>query len=104
MIPSRIAQIFLYKTLGITAGLFSFLSYQSFVYSAPPSPDPIETLSKLNLAAIEDEKQIYPIAEKLIRANGLDDYPWRIKVEEEYHDNAYATNINQVAIFKRTRD
>ncbi|MBD2776443.1 M48 family metallopeptidase [Iningainema tapete] len=104
MMSSRISQKFICQTLGITASLLSLLSNQSFAYSAPPSSIPNQTSSKSNLLAIEDEKPIYPVAEKLIRANGLDDYPWRIKVEEDDDDNAHASNINQVTISKGLLD
>ena len=72
--------------------------------SISTSANASQTSSKLNQTAIEDEKPIYPIAEMLIRANGLDDNPWRIKVEEEDDGNAYASDINQVTISKGLLD
>jgi predicted Zn-dependent protease len=72
--------------------------------NAPLPPTSSQTSSKSNQAAIEDEKPIYPVAETLIRANGLDDNPWRIKVEEDDDGNAYASDINQVTIFKGLLD
>ncbi|MBD2775243.1 M48 family metalloprotease [Iningainema sp. BLCCT55] len=68
------------------------------------SPISVQILSKSNPAVIEDEKSIYPIAEKLIRANGIDEHPWRIKVEDVYDDNAFASDLNQVTIFSGLLD
>ena len=47
----------------------------------------------------EDYYKIYRIAEKMIRANGLDYLNWRIGVyRDSDNPNAYSTNMNYVAI------
>lgn len=44
------------------------------------------------------------VAEKVIRANGLDDHPWRIQISDEYHINAYANELNKIVIYKGLLD
>ena len=47
----------------------------------------------------EDVYVIYRIVDRLARANGIDDHPWRIGVVQEYHINAFATQANLVALY-----
>ncbi|AFY34371.1 M48 family metallopeptidase [Calothrix sp. PCC 7507] len=103
MMLSQITQKILVKTF-IAAGSVCLLLYPSLVHSAPPSPSVTQNSSKLDETAIEEEKPIYPIAEKLIRANGLDDHPWLAKVENEFDTNAFAQGVNQITIFNGLLD
>lgn len=101
MISSRIARKLLCQTLGVTAAFLSLVSYRDIAYGAQPAPTATQTPSKSNETAIDDEKPIYSIAEKIIRANGLDENPWRLKVDNEYDDKASARDVNQIRTFER---
>jgi beta-barrel assembly-enhancing protease len=104
MISSRITRKFIRQTFfGFTATFFSLLPYQDLVYGAQPIPAATQAPSS-DQTAIDDEKPIYPIAEKIIRANGLDENPWRLKVEDEYDDNANARDVNQIVLLKGLLD
>ncbi|BAY24127.1 peptidase M48 Ste24p [Calothrix sp. NIES-2100] len=97
-------QKFIRKTLVISASLLSLFTYPSLVLSAPPTATQTQSSSESDQEVIADEKSIYPIAERIIRANGLDEYPWRIKIEEDYDDNAFARDLNQIIILKGLLD
>jgi beta-barrel assembly-enhancing protease len=103
-ITHKNAQKMIRRALCMTGCSLSLLLSQVSVYSTPVFANSVQASSKANEAAIEDEKPIYPIAEKLIRANGLDDYTWRITVEDKYDDNAVARDVNQVIILKGLMD
>ncbi|BAY34060.1 peptidase M48 Ste24p [Nostoc carneum NIES-2107] len=93
------------KTLVISAaGVLSLFTYPNLVLSAPPTSTQTQASSESDQEVIADEKSIYPIAEKIIRANGLDEYSWRIKIEEDYDDNASARDLNQIVILKGLLD
>ena len=47
----------------------------------------------------EDWYLIYRIVDRIARANGLDNLPWRIVVMPEYHVNAFATGANLIAVY-----
>ncbi len=42
----------------------------------------------------EDYYTLYRIVERLARSNGLDDYPWRVRLNTEYEINAFASELN----------
>lgn len=42
---------------------------------------------------------LYRIVERVARANGLDDRPWRVAVVPDYDINAFATEVNLLAFF-----
>ena len=44
----------------------------------------------------EDYYMLYRIIERISRANGLDDQPWRIRVTSNDVPNAYASNLNMM--------
>lgn len=44
------------------------------------------------------------VAERVIRANGLDDYHWRFQISDEYDPNAYANELNKIVIYKGLLD
>ncbi|RUT04743.1 hypothetical protein DSM106972_043120 [Dulcicalothrix desertica PCC 7102] len=96
------SQKLLCHTLGVTAAFLSLVSYRDIAYGTQPVPT--QSSSKSNSVDIEDEKPIYSVAEKIIRANGLDENPWRLKVENEYDDNASATDVNQIVLLKGLLD
>ena len=47
---------------------------------------------------------VYSVAERVIRANGFDDYPWRFQISDEYDPNAYADELNKIVIYKGLLD
>lgn len=52
----------------------------------------------------EDVYVVYRIVDRLARANGIDDHPWRIGVVQEYNINAFATETNLVAVYSGLLD
>nr|WP_322714395.1 M48 family metallopeptidase [Nostoc sp. ChiSLP03a]MDZ8215641.1 M48 family metallopeptidase [Nostoc sp. ChiSLP03a] len=46
----------------------------------------------------------YSVAERVSRANGFDDYPWRFQISDEYDRNAYADELNKIVIYKGLLD
>lgn len=47
----------------------------------------------------EDFYVIYRIIDRIARANGIDDHPWRVTVVDEYNINAFATDVNLLAMY-----
>lgn len=47
----------------------------------------------------EDFYVIYRIVDRIARANGIDDNPWRVMVVDEYNINAFATDVNLIAMY-----
>lgn len=41
----------------------------------------------------------YRIVDRMARANGLDDTPWRVRLLSTYNINAYATEVNLIGIY-----
>ncbi|MGB3509405.1 MAG: M48 family metalloprotease [Microcoleaceae cyanobacterium] len=46
----------------------------------------------------EDLYALYRIVERISRANGLDDKPWRIIILPQYNINAFASEVNLIAM------
>jgi beta-barrel assembly-enhancing protease len=65
-------------------------------------PTDIYTKAKKELP--EDFYTVYRIVDRLSRANGLDNYPWRIVVVREYELNAFATDVNLIAVYDGIMD
>ena len=89
------------KTAVLTATVVSFLGHPHLVhttYAQNPSNQDVLSAERMKMY-VEDWKAVARVAEKVIRANGLDENTWRIVVENQYHNNAYATDINLVVIF-----
>lgn len=47
----------------------------------------------------DDSYLLYRLVERMARANSLDDRPWRIKAIPEYNINAFATDVNLIAVY-----
>ena len=43
---------------------------------------------------VDDYYVLYRIVERIARANGLDERPWRVRLSQEYEVNAYASELN----------
>jgi predicted Zn-dependent protease len=52
----------------------------------------------------EDWYVVYRITERIARANGQDNAPWRVIVVPEYNVNAFATDVNLIAIYSGIMD
>lgn len=52
----------------------------------------------------EDWYVVYRITERIARANGQDNAPWRVVVVPEYNVNAFATDVNLIAIYSGIMD
>ena len=40
----------------------------------------------------------------MIRANGLDEHPWRFQISDDYEIDAYADELNKIVIYKGLLD
>lgn len=47
---------------------------------------------------------VYRIIDRISRANGLDRTPWRVRTIQEYNVNAFATEINLIALYTGLMD
>ncbi|MBR8832000.1 MAG: M48 family metalloprotease [Chlorogloea purpurea SAG 13.99] len=73
----------------------------------PQTPAPARTQTPKTDPAFEKAKKELPedlyigyrIVERLARANKIDQTPWRLAIVDEYNVNAYATEINLIAIY-----
>ncbi|MEM7726735.1 MAG: M48 family metallopeptidase [Cyanobacteria bacterium P01_A01_bin.45] len=96
---SKIAQ-----TAIFTATLISFLGNPYLINRSYAQNHSQQTVSSSNetlqkILKNEDWKAVARVAEKVIRANGLDEYPWRMLVVDRYRNAAYASDINLVTIY-----
>lgn len=64
-----------------------------------PQPKTETIYEKAKKELPEDVYVVYRIVDRLARANGIDDHPWRIGIVQEYNVNAFATEANLVAIY-----
>ena len=52
----------------------------------------------------EDWYVIYRIVDRIARANGLDNNPWRLLIVPKYNINAFATEVNLIALYNGILD
>ncbi|BAZ40311.1 peptidase M48 Ste24p [Calothrix sp. NIES-4101] len=101
----------IHKIISTTLGLSTIL----IVFNIPAIAEttaPLSNLSTINSSAsnlqVKTRKTnlqwVSSVAEKVIRANGLDDHPWRIQISDEYDINAYASELNKIVIYKGLLD
>ncbi len=70
--------------------------------AAPAKPaDPYDAAKK-DLS--EDWYVVYRIVDRIARANALDERPWRVIISPEYEINAFATDVNLVAVYNGILD
>lgn len=67
-----------------------------------PVPETVYDRAKRELP--ENVYVIYRIVDRIARANNLDRTPWRIVAIQEYNVNAFATDINLVALYSGLMD
>jgi predicted Zn-dependent protease len=65
-------------------------------------PENIYQQAKKELS--EELYTLYRIVERIARANKLDEKPWRVIIVPEYNVNAFATDINLIAIYNGILD
>ncbi len=90
------------KTAIFSATLISLLGSPHFTYRTYAQNQSSQNVLASNSSlerSIEEWNAVARVAEKVIRANGLDENTWRMVVVNKYHDNAFATDTNLVAIY-----
>ena len=70
--------------------------------TAPAKPETVYDRAKKELP--ENVYAIYRIVDRIARANNLDRTPWRIVEIQEYNVNAFATDINLIALYTGLMD
>ncbi|NJL45316.1 MAG: M48 family metalloprotease [Leptolyngbyaceae cyanobacterium SM2_3_12] len=100
----------------LAAGLIEAGSiiYPKPVMAAKPRLEPISTqLKSTNNDAFYNQAQadleedyyiLYRIVERLARANGLDQHPWRVRLSPEYEVNAFASELNTLTFMSGILD
>jgi beta-barrel assembly-enhancing protease len=94
--------------LGLSSSIILSLNIPVIAQTTTQLPN----LSAINLSTSTSQVKpkrtnlqwVYSVAEKVIRANGLDDHPWRLEVSDEYKVNAYAGELNKIVIYKGLLD
>lgn len=66
---------------------------------AKPNPASIKTFESAKKELPKDWYAFYRIVDRIARANGYDQRPWRIMVVPEYNINAFATDVNLIAMY-----
>ncbi|MGD1806352.1 M48 family metalloprotease [Dapis sp. BLCC M126] len=67
--------------------------------NSPPTEQPKSIYQQAKEELPEDFYALYRILERIARANKLDEKPWRIVIVPEYNINAFATDVNLIAIY-----
>jgi predicted Zn-dependent protease len=62
------------------------------------------TYEKAKKTLPEDWYVVYRIIDRTARANGLDKTPWRVDVVQEYQINAFAGDLNLIAVYSGILD
>ena len=95
-------------TLGLSSSILLSLNIPVIAQTTTQSPN----LSGINLSTSTSQVKpkrtnlqwVYSVAEKVIRANELDEHPWRFQVSDKYNINAYAGELNKIVIYKGLLD
>ncbi|WP_245912484.1 M48 family metallopeptidase [Brunnivagina elsteri] len=94
-------------TLGFSSSILLNLNIPAIAQTVTP-PNLSAINSSTSTSQVKPKKTnlqwVYSVAEKVIRANGLDDHPWRFEVSDEYDINAYAGELNKIVIYKGLLD
>lgn len=62
------------------------------------------TYEKAKKELHEDVYVIYRITERIARANGIDQTPWRVVAVQEYDINAFASEVNKISMYSGLLD
>jgi predicted Zn-dependent protease len=93
--------------------IFTALSTLLLQTSLPAQARPTQPTQTKNAEAVykkakaelpEEWYVVYRITERIARANGQDTSPWRVVVVPEYQTNAFATDVNLIAIYSGIMD
>ncbi len=108
MVSSHIHSI-VFTTLGLGSSFLLNLNTPSFAQALSPLPSLSSTTNlSTSRPRVQPKKTnlqwVYSVAERVIRANGLDDHPWRLQITDEYNINAYADKFNKIVIYKGLLD
>ncbi|MBW4628097.1 MAG: M48 family metallopeptidase [Brasilonema octagenarum HA4186-MV1] len=100
---------FLFTTLGLSSSVLLNLNTSGFAHAINTSPSlSTTTNSSTSTARVQQKnnnlKWVYSVAERVIRANGLDEHPWRFQITDEYNFSAYAGELNKIVIYKGLLD
>ena len=90
------------KTAIFSATLISLVGSPHFTYRTFAHNQNSQTVLASNSSlerSLEDWEAVARVAERVIRANSLDESTWRIQVGSKYYDNAYASDINLVTVY-----
>ncbi|MBN4005423.1 M48 family metallopeptidase [Nostoc sp. LPT] len=98
-----------FTTLGLGSSFLLNFNTPSFAQAVSPLPSLSTTTNpSTSLPRVQPKKTnlqwVYSVAERVIRANGLDDHPWRLQITDEYNINAYAGELNKIVIYKGLLD
>ncbi|BAY23131.1 peptidase M48 Ste24p [Calothrix sp. NIES-2100] len=70
------------------------------VTNIPIQTSPKKSKSRpLAQAQVKNWAWVYSVMEKVIRANELDEHTWRVRVVNQYIDNAFASDVNLVTVY-----
>lgn len=108
MASSYIRKI-IFTTLGLSSSVLLNLNTPSFAQALITLPSlSTTTNSSTSTPRVQpknnNQQWVYNVAERVIRANGLDDHPWRFQITNEYNINAYAGELNKIVIYKGLLD
>ena len=99
---------FLFTTLGCSSFVLNLNTsdFAQAINTLPPlSTTTNSSISTPRLQAKNNNlKWIYSVAERVIRANGLDEHPWRFQISDDYDIDAYADELNKIVIYKGLLD
>ncbi|MUG94106.1 M48 family metalloprotease [Scytonema sp. UIC 10036] len=98
----------IFTTLGFSSSVLLNFNTSSFVQAITLPSLSTTTNSSTYTPPVQQKKSnsqwVYRVAERVIRANGLDDYPWRFQITNEYNFNAYAGELNKIIIYQGLLD
>lgn len=98
--------------IGLSLGFWPLANAQATLLDQLEGTAKPDRVSKLKSPIYDQAKQelnedwytIYRITERIARANQLDERPWRILVSPEYELNAFANEVNLIAIYSGLLD
>ena len=98
------------RKLALISSLCALLLPTSLPVQAKPAQDtrPTPASSTIYQRAKEelppDLYALYRVIDRVARANGFDSNPWRIGIASQYEINAYATEVNLIALYNGMLD
>ncbi|MBD2354003.1 M48 family metalloprotease [Tolypothrix sp. FACHB-123] len=95
------------RTILTTSSLCLFLCSTTLPVFAKPKPAPQRKPASTSTSIYEQAKKqlpedfyaLYRVVDRIARANELDNRPWRIMAVPKYDVNAFATDVNLIAVF-----